>query len=72
VSTFVAIYLIGLGVVWIGTACAVSHEPTTHGQDALSFMGCALGVLWPLFIAYLVIASPWLAITWWQTRDERR
>jgi hypothetical protein len=67
--TYLAIYLIGLGLAWISTACAVSHEPTAHGQSILIPFGCALGVLWPLFIAYVVLASPWFALTWW--RGER-
>jgi hypothetical protein len=69
--SILAIYLIGLGVIWIGIARAVSHEPTAHGQSILIPFGCALGIVWPLFLAYLVIASPWLATTWWQTRGER-
>jgi hypothetical protein len=69
--TWLAVYLIGLGIVWIAAACAVSQEPTTHGQDVLAPMGCIAGVLWPLVIAYLVIASPWIAVTWWQSRGER-
>jgi hypothetical protein len=60
------VYLIGLGLVWIFFARACASEPTTHGQDVLSWMGCLGGLLWPLFLAYLVIASPWIAITWWK------
>lgn len=69
--TYGAIYLIVLGVIWIAAAMAAEKEPTSHGQGILVSFGCALGILWPLFLAYLIIASPWLALTWWQTRDER-
>lgn len=68
----IAVYLIGLALVWIFFAVACAKEPTFHGQDVLSWMGCLGGLLWPLFLAYLIVASPRLAVTWWQTRDERR
>jgi hypothetical protein len=54
------------------TACAMRTEPTTHGQDVLYGMGCIGGILWPLVIAYLIIASPWIAWTLWHERKERR
>jgi hypothetical protein len=65
------IWLIGLGVIWIAAAGAAEKEPTSHGQGIIVAFGCALGLLWPLFLAYLIVASPWIAWTWWQTRDER-
>jgi hypothetical protein len=68
----VAVYLIGLVLVWALTACAMRTEPTTHGQDVLYGMGCIGGILWPLVIAYLIIASPWIAWTLWHERKERR
>lgn len=69
--SFWQIYLTGTGIVWLAAAYAYRAEPTVHGQDIIVPMGCVLGLLWPLSIAYLIVASPWIAVTWWQTRNER-
>jgi hypothetical protein len=65
------VYLAGLGIIWLSTVVAIRSEPTLHGQDALVGMGFFLGLLWPLFLTYLVLASPWIAWTAWATRGER-
>lgn len=67
----ITVYLAGVGLIWLGAAAAMKGEPTTHGQDVLSCMGCLLGIAWPVAIAYFVIASPWIALQWWQSRGER-
>lgn len=72
VGGFFALYLMGLGVVWVGTAAAMRSEPTTHGQDVLFGLGCIAGLLWPPFLAYFIVVSPWIAWTWWKTRRERQ
>jgi hypothetical protein len=70
-GAIIAVYIIGVIVVWVATSLAIRSEPTTHGQDVLFGMGCIGGLGWPVFLAYFVIASPWIAIQWWQTRGER-
>jgi hypothetical protein len=65
------IYLIGAGIIWLAFAHFAEKEPTAHGQDILVPLGCALGLLWPLALAYLVLASPFIAYTALKSRGER-
>jgi len=72
IGNLLIIWAIGAVVVLIASCMAVESEPTTHGQGILMRMGCAVAVFWPLFLAYVVVASPWLAYTYHSTRGERR
>lgn len=70
-GTLLEIYIVGILLIWFGTSLAMKSEPTTHGQNVLLSMGCIGGLLWPLFLAYFIIASPFIAIEWWHSRGER-
>lgn len=68
---FFAVYVVGVIVIWVWTWITAQDEPTAHGQDILLPMGCALGLLWPLFVVYLIVASPLIALSWYRNRGER-
>lgn len=70
--TLLYVWLVGVALVWGVFYYAAASEPTAHGQSILLPMGCAAGIFWPLVLAYLVVASPFIAYTWFTSRDERR
>ena len=65
-SIFAIIYLAVMVLIWIAYAVQAAHEPTAHGQDVLIPLGCILGFVWPLFLAWMIIVSPWLLFLWWK------
>jgi hypothetical protein len=69
--TYAAIY-VGVAIaIYAAVLLSLRSEPTAHGQIVGRQMGCLLAVFWLPFLAYLIIASPWIAVQWWQSRDER-
>jgi uncharacterized oligopeptide transporter (OPT) family protein len=64
-GTLFTIYLVGVGLIWVCAIVAVRAEPTTHGQSILIPMGCALGIFWPLALAYMLFFGlPMLALAY--------
>lgn len=61
---FLIIYFVGMGLIWIAFAVQTAHEPTAHGQDVLVPLGCVLGFVWPLYLAWMILVSPYILYLW--------
>jgi len=70
-TAYLAIYAAVAIAIFVAFKLSLRSEPTAHGQIVGAQIGFWLAVLWPLALAYFVVASPWLAWTWWKSRDER-